>query len=323
MSWRVTNGTELDKILEQWRKQKESKGWISSIAALDHGLYYDKDSERSELRDIYVSGLEVGEEIYITEDKKNVFVDKSSPNVAHILVVSKTTKEIQPKWLSLSIFRKPVLEYEKNDNDDIMNSKQYKNKEEYQKHLSETFSDEEMIKRHLDSYTEDFCIVGHWPATNHPRDVFKALEGCDTNLKIWEKIKGKAIKVVKITPVYTYEPNPVYTYPHGYKHNITINVPAFVFIDKKFDKDVREEHNYGPEYLFGDYRIIVNTKTEKYGIKSLKTGKEVVPCVYDRISHHKFCNDKYSKDQITIVHFKKNAGEAMCREQDLETLFKK
>jgi hypothetical protein len=33
--------------------------------------------------------------------------------------------------------------------------------------------------------------------------------------------------------------------------------------------------------------------------------------------------DKYSKDQITIVHFKKNAGEAMCREQDLETLFKK
>ena len=237
----------------------------------------------------------------------------------HILVLCKTENKIFPKWISLAIFWYDAIEFIDGCwRYSIDNLKSY-NEEAWLNYFSETFSGQlkdDKVKYYKESqqiYSSGSSMPFKiYPATNDKNDVYKDIIHCKTNLELWEKIKGRCLKVKKITPVRTFEPK---------EHSITqIKVPAFSFIDKDIDKEIMKEHHYKPEYFFGDYRIIVNLKTRKRGIKDLKTGKMVVPCEFTDIGYHRFYNAQYVNSPILVVSFFKDGQEALIKAEDLRRL---
>ena len=119
--------------------------------------------------------------------------------------MSKTANNISAKWISLAVFRKFVTQWKMEGN--LMNPIFYANWEESEKYNYETFS-EEIIRDIFPLELRDFKYhdVSIYPATKHTNDVFKEVYKCKTNLEIWEKLKGKCVKVVKTTSVETCDP---------------------------------------------------------------------------------------------------------------------
>ena len=308
---------DLEAQMAKMRYEKASQGWISGLAALDHTVAYENNiiliKKHSYLSDIYITNLEEGEELYFDNNENDVFVNSSFQNVAHVLVVSKTANNISAKWISLAVFRRSVTQFKMEGNHG--NPIFYANWEESEKYNYETFS-EEIIRDIFPLELRDFKnhYVSIYPATKHTNDVFKEVYKCKTNLEIWEKLKGKCVKVVKTTSVETYDPF-IYGGMGGMR---TVRVPAFVFVDKDINKEIKNEKHYEPYYFFGNYRIIVDEKTNKWGIKNLKTGKVVVPCVYDHISYQSYDNPQYVKKKTTLVKFETNGYEAFCKANELK-----
>ena len=74
-----------------------------------------------------------------------------------------------------------------------------------------------------------------------------------------------------------------------------------------------DRHPENISFLYG-----VDEKTNKWGIKNLKTGKVVVPCVYDHISYQSYDNPQYVKKKTTLVKFETNGYEAFCKANELK-----
>lgn len=307
---------DLEAQMAKMREEKASQGWISGLAALDHTKAYDNNviliKKHSILKDTFITNLEEGEELYFDNNENDVFVNSSFQNVAHVLVVSKTANNISAKWISLAVFYRFVSPFKMEGN--LMDPIFYANWEESEKYNYETFS-EEIIRDVFPLELRDFKYhpVYIYPATKHTNDVFKEVYKCKTNLEIWDKLKGKCVKVVKTTLVETFDPARPYS-----RGLISVRVPAFVFVDKDINKEVKNEKHYEPYYFFGNYRIIVDEKTNKWGIKNLKTGKVVVPCVYDHINYQSYDNPQYVKKKTTLVKFKTNGYEAFCKANELK-----
>ena len=307
---------DLEAQMAKMRKEKASQGWISGLAALDHTIAYDNNmiliKKHSILKDTFITNLEEGEELYFDNNENDVFVNSSFQNVAHVLVVSKTKNTLCAKWISLALFYRSVIQCKMED--ERPNPIFYSKWEDSEKYNFETFS-EEIIRDIFPLELRDSDTpIKIYPATKDPNDVFKKIYKCKTNLEIWDKLKGKCVKVVKTTLVETYDP-----FMHGGMGGMrTVRVPAFVFVDKDLNKEIKNEKHYEPYYFFGNYRIIVDEKTNKWGIKNLKTGKVVVPCVYDHISYQSYDNPQYVKKKTTLVKFKTNGYEAFCKANELK-----
>ena len=319
--------TKMLKKLED----KEQMGWIVGRAALNHEMRYSYsfriiNNVRPVLGDVYCDNYNIGEEFYIFDDDKYVFVNKEYPNVAHVLAACKTENNIYPKWLSLRMFKYSVSEYQEErlgEDSFIYSLVKYKNKEGYKKYLADNFlsdflksSDSKMarsLRHRLELCDEgEFPIISIYPATNNENDVFKEVCDCKTNLEMWEKLKGRCVRVVKKTPVLTLGMNNC--------HLITVNVPAFVFVDKDIKKEIIDEKDFEPQFFFDDYRIVIDKKTKKYGIKNRLTNRSVISCVFDEISYQHFNNPRYFDSDIILVHFKKDGLESMCKSDELNTI---
>ena len=319
--------TQMLKKLED----KERMGWIVGQAALNHEMRYSYSSRiinnvRHVLGDVYCDNYNVGEEFYIFDDDKYVFVNREYPNVAHVLAACKTENNIYPKWLSLRMFKYAVSEYKKeqlSEDFSLYSLVEYKSEEDYKKYLTDTFwgdflksSNSNMARslRHGLRLSDEgqHPIIRIYPATNNENDVFKEVCDCKTNLEMWKKLKGRCVRVVKNTPVLTVGMKSEYL--------ITVNVPAFIFVDKDIKKEIIDEKDFEPQYFFDNYRIVIDEKTKKYGIKNRLTNRRVISCVFDEISYEHFNNPRYYGSDIILVHFKKDGLESMCKSDELETL---
>jgi hypothetical protein len=318
--------TKMLKMLED----KERMGWIVGKASLNHEMKYSYsfriiNSLRPVLGDVYCDNYNIGEEYYIFDDDKYVFVNKEYPNVAHVLAACKTENNIYPKWLSLRMFNYSVFEHQEERVEDysIYLLVKYKSKEGFEKYLADNFysdflktSDSNMARSLR--LTLELCDKGEYPniriypASNNKNDVFKEVCDCKTNLEMWEKLRGRCVRVVKKTPVLTLGMNNC--------HLITVNVPAFVFVDKDIKKEIIDEKDFEPQYFFDDYRIVIDKKTKKYGIKNRLTNRSVISCVFDEISYQHFNNPRYFDSDIILVHFKKDGLESMCKSDELNTI---
>ena len=176
--------------------------------------------------------------------------------------------------------------------------------------------------------------------TKDYHNVYDMVHNCRTEQGIWEIIKGKCLKVVDIieTPGGLYIPNSdshpsiVGFYPRTEKRGIISirKVPVFEFVDKNpvFLSD------YDPRYFYGDYRIVREESSGKWGITNVKTNNTVVECVFDDIkwgasfwnqgnSYSIYSNDGI--DESTTRHFEyvrfyRNGKKALFRISDLEKI---
>lgn len=355
----------LIEMTKHLRKHYIDKGWFMGVSYLDHELSYGKLGYRpvghSLIDDCYPSSwydryynyrvdndFHEGEEIYIDDNDENVFVDPTALNVAHILVSCKTIDKIYPKVISLGVFKRSVPEYvserdcqgnyKKDENGNFI-WKHYSDKKEYEdilKILRPQMGEYE-IKQYIDSLDFNTLPKHVYPFSNQVHDVYDALRGVKTNLEIWNRIKGRCIKVVNTEEVCTLGltdrvsvSRTVLGKIREYKEKWPrmVKVPVFTFVNKDINKEIKAEHHYEPRYFIRqksgnlNYRIIVDEKTQLKGLVDLDKGRKICQCYFDDINHLCFSLDDANMP-IELVKFKKDGYEAMCEIGQLKRFLKK
>ena len=339
------------------------KGWLTGVSYLDHGLSYGEPGYmpvgHSRIDDNYPSpwydnGYHVdnefheGEEIYIDDNDENVFVDPTARNVAHLIVFCKTIDNIYPKVISMRVFRWSVPEYvsEKDSQGNYKKDeygnyiwRHYSDKKEYEEILKIIRPEmgEYEIRQHIDSFDFNTLPKYVYPFSNQVHDVYDAFRGAKTNLEIWNRIKGRCIKVVNTKEVCTLGlttrvsvSRTVWGKINEYKEKCLrmVKVPVFTFVNKDINKEIKSEHHYEPRYFIRhksgnlNYRIIVDEKTQLKGLVDLDTGRKICLCYFDDISHLFFSLDDTNMP-IELVKLKKDGYEAMCEMGQLRRFLKK
>ena len=318
--------------IELERNFYKDKGWLSGISYLNHERFYEKDSDHIQIIDRYPvtnfnNDFVEGEEIYIDDNIDNVFIDPTAQNVVHLLTYCKTNNSIYTKVISFDIFTSVVIEFNnQKDSTGSYDLKKFGNKQELEDFANEYYSNP---TDYISSY-HDFEIKAIPPYTSQFKDVYDSIRGSKTNLDIWNTIKGKCLKVVKTTKVFTVESRMEVNRWLNAEFKYTtrdVTVPAFTFVDKDINKEIKSEHHYEPQYFISDhsgyknYRIIVDEKTKLKGLVNVNTGKKICRCVFDNISYFQYIINVQDPPEI-MIKFTKNGYEAICEVNRLEAALK-
>ena len=319
--------------IELERDFYKDKGWLSGISYLNHERFYKKDSDHIQIIDRYPvtnfnNDFVEGEEIYIDDNIDNVFIDPTAQNVVHLLTYCKTNNSIYTKVISFDIFTSVVIEF-KNQKDSTggYDFKIFENKQELEDFANEYYSNP---TDYISSY-HDFEIKAIPPYTSQFKDVYDSISGSKTNLDVWNTIKGKCLKVVKTTKVFTVESRMEVNRWLNAEYKYTtrdVTVPAFTFVDKDINKEIKSEHHYEPQYFISDhsgyknYRIIVDEKTKLKGLMNLNTGKIICKCVFENISYFQHIFNVNNPPEI-LIKFTKFGKEAICELNKIDTYMRK
>lgn len=319
--------------IEIERQFYKDKGWLSGISYLNHERFYEKDSDHIQIIDRYPvtnfnNDFVEGEEIYIDDNIDNVFIDPTAQNVVHLLTYCKTNNSIYTKVISFDIFTRIVIEFNhQKDSTGSYDLKKFKNQQELEDFANEYYSNP---TDYISSY-HDFEIKAIPPYTSQFKDVYDSISGSNTNLDIWNTIKGKCLKVVKTTKVFTVESRMEVNRWLNAEYKYTtrdVIVPAFMFVDKDINKEIKSEHHYEPQYFISDhsgyknYRIIVDEKTKLKGLMNLNTGKIICKCVFENISYFQHIFNVNNPPEI-LIKFTKFGKEAICELNKIDTYMRK
>lgn len=302
--------------LEYTRKNFISSGYMFGESAINVERYYDRDETFAYFNP---SSFHQGDLLFIDDDDKNVFYNPETQK-AYLLAARKLEDKIRPVKISLEIFDNLIFESKKDSLTREYINAEYKDRAEYESHMRETFPEGVDWPDHLFELGMKPCF----PFTNQFHDVYDVVKGSHTYLEIWNKLKGRCLKVVKTTEVLVAVMEGGYAY--GKIRADKIVVPVFTFVEeysKYIDNvgiEINPEQYYNPEDFNDELRIVMDSRTKKNGIYNLAKKRMVANCEFDHISYCNFYNPKYVHSKTCLIKMKLGKYEAMLKFDDLKNV---